>query len=122
MKVGQVMRIEDPNLLTALSKAQAVQQYQVQTQAWEGYLASVGGKVPRQAIIAGEQTQAPASPSVTSGELTLATPQSDKQTAGTGGSAGTAGSADAEECRIVSSLVRFGIRTQADGKPGYYQR
>ena len=95
MKVGQVMRIEDPNLLTALSKAQAVQQYQVQTQAWEGYLASVGGNVPRQAIVAGEQTQAPSTPSVTSGELTLATPQSESMAAGTGGNAGTASSSDA---------------------------
>ena len=94
LKVGQVMRIEDPNLLTALSKAQAERQYQVQTQAWEGYLASVGGNVPRQAIVAGEQAPTPATSGVTSGELTLSTPQSENMAAGTGGS-GTTSSTDA---------------------------
>lgn len=95
LKVGQVMRIADPSLLSAMSKAQAVQQYEAQTQAWQGYLASVGGNVPRQAIVAGEQAEAPATSSVPSGELTLSTPQSEKMTAGTGGAEGTASSADA---------------------------
>ena len=94
LKVGQVMRIDDPSLLTAMSKTQALQQYEAQTTAWEGYLASTGAKVPRQAIVAGEQGPAPAESGVPSGELTLSTPQSEKMTSGTGGAEGTAGSAD----------------------------
>lgn len=96
MKVGQVMRIEDPSLLTAMSKEQAAQQYQAQTQAWEGYLASVGGQVPRQAIIAGEQAEtARGSGGVPSGELTLATPQAEEMAAGAGGGDATASGTDA---------------------------
>ena len=95
LKVGQVMRIEDPSLLTAMSKTQALQQYEQQTTAWQGYLAQTGRNVPRQAIEAGEQAPAPAEPSVTSGELTLSTPQSEKMTAGSGGEEGAASSEDA---------------------------
>lgn len=95
LKVGQAMRIEDPSLLTAMSKSQAVKEYEAQTQAWEGYLASVGGNVPRQAIVAGEPAPAPAESGVPSGELTLSTPQSEKMTTGAGSNEGTASSADA---------------------------
>ncbi|MEJ2362124.1 MAG: FimV/HubP family polar landmark protein [Gammaproteobacteria bacterium] len=86
LKVGQVMRIADPSLLSAMSKAQARKQYQAQTQDWQNYLASRGNKVPRQVINAGEQTQASTSSGVPSGQLTLSTPQSQKMGAGTGSS------------------------------------
>lgn len=96
LKVGQVMRIADPSLLTAMSKAQALKQYQLQTQDWQSYLASTGHNVPRQAIVAGEQPKAPSSTGVPSGELTLSTPQSKKMAAGTGSSEGEAtGNSDA---------------------------
>jgi pilus assembly protein FimV len=94
LKVGQVMRIDDPSLLTAMSKAQALKQYEAQTTDWEGYLASTGAKVPRQAIVAGEQAPVPAESGVPSGELTLSTPQSEKMTSGTGSAAGTSGTTD----------------------------
>jgi len=86
LKVGQVMRIDDPSLLTAMSKSEALRQYEQQNTAWQDYLARTGSNVPRQAIVAGEQAAAPAASGVTSGELTLATPQSDKSSSGTGGS------------------------------------
>lgn len=96
LKVGQVMRIDNPSLLTAMNKADALKQYERQTTAWEGYLAQTGKNVPRQAIVAGEQAPTPAEPGVTSGELTLSTPQSEKMTAGSGGAEeSTVSSADA---------------------------
>ncbi|MBI1425336.1 MAG: tetratricopeptide repeat protein [Gammaproteobacteria bacterium] len=95
LKVGQVMRIDDPTLLTAMSKAEALQQYEQQTTDWQQYLASTGANVPRQAIVAGEQAPAPAESSVPSGELTLSTPQSDKMNAGAGNGESSVSSEDA---------------------------
>ncbi len=84
LKEGQVLRIDDPSLLTAMSKEQAAQQYQTQTQVWEDYLASVGVDVPRQAIVAGDTADTTTDTGTPSGELTLATPKEDTMSAGTG--------------------------------------
>jgi len=86
LKVGQVMRIDDPSLLTSISKHQALQEFQSQTRDWENYLASTGHTVPRQTIVAGEQPPASSGSGVPSGELTLASPQAEKNGAGSGGS------------------------------------
>lgn len=110
LKEGQVLRINDPSLLTAMSKQQAAQQYQAQTRDWESYLASVGAAVPRQAIVAGEAREISSGTRITSGELTLATPQGDELAAGTGGSDELADSADA---RIMQEQARAAMQEAA---------
>lgn len=102
LKEGQVLRIDDPSLLTAMSKEQAAQQYQSQTQVWEEYLTSVGAAVPRQAIVAGEQMPTEATGGVPSGELTLATPKSDEMAAGTGSEPSASG--------VDSDVLRAQVR------------
>lgn len=101
LKTGQVLRIDDASLLTAMSKEQAAEQYQLQTGAWEEYLASVGAQVPRQAIVAGD-AGADAAPAETGGELTLATPTGDDQTAAGGAAAG----ASSEDTALLREQVR----------------
>lgn len=103
LKEGQVMRIDDASLLTAMSKEQAAEQYQLQTGAWEEYLTSVGAEIPRQAIVAGEETGFAEVPGETSGELTLAAPQGDDLTAGTGGDAA---GARGEDTTLLREQVR----------------
>ena len=93
LKVGKVLRIEDPSLLTAMSKSQAAQEYIAQTQDWEDYRQQLAASssIPMQAEMAGdvgssltevlpEETLAE-----TSGELVLAAPEGDNQTAGSTG-------------------------------------
>jgi len=103
LKQGQVLRIDDASLLTAMSKAQAAEQYQLQTTAWEEYLTSVGADVPRQAIVAGEETGGTEAAGEPGGELTLATPSGDDLSAGTGG--GAAG-ASSEDTALLREQVR----------------
>ncbi|VAW92352.1 hypothetical protein MNBD_GAMMA21-1248 [hydrothermal vent metagenome] len=104
LKVGQVMRIDDASLLTAMSKEQASEQYQAQTQVWEEYVTSVGGEVPRQAIVAGADPEFTGSTGEPVGELTLDTPDGEDLSAGTGAEVtGSAGNAD-------TALLREQIR------------
>lgn len=110
LKAGQVLRIDDPSLLTAMSKQQAAQQYQAQTQEWENYLARVGADVPRQAIVAGDARATAADSGVPSGELTLATPQGEELGAGTGGGDALADDADA---RILQEQARTAMQEAA---------
>ncbi|MDH5179533.1 MAG: hypothetical protein OEZ39_02925 [Gammaproteobacteria bacterium] len=89
LKVGKVLRIEDPSLLTAMSKRQAALEYQNQTHAWEDYRTQLaGGDTPNQTVVAGETETASAgsepgstTPSPES-ELVLAAPDGDSQSAG----------------------------------------
>lgn len=104
LKTGQVLRIDDTSLLTAMSKQQAAEQYQAQTQAWEEYLTSVGAAVPRQAIVAGESIAVDETASEPSGELTLATPKADEVTAGTG--ADVEGLASAVDTDVLRAQAR----------------
>ncbi|MDH5776907.1 MAG: hypothetical protein OEZ33_01745 [Gammaproteobacteria bacterium] len=90
LKVGQVLRIEDPSLLSSISKRQAAQEYIAQTGVWEEYRAQLAGRdTPTQPVMAGDTAetgevlpeQIPEQQS--SGELVLAAPEGDSQTAGT---------------------------------------
>lgn len=85
LKPGQVMRIDDASLLTAISKEQAANEYQLQTESWQEYLASVGANVPQQPIEAGDSgiVEQPGSGEAT-GELTLSTPEGEELATGTG--------------------------------------
>lgn len=100
LKANQVLRIEDPRLLTAMSREQAVSRYQEQTREWKDYLASVGAQVPRQAIVAGDAgTTADAGSGVTAGELKLTPPAGEGEGAGTGGSDKLAKKQNTEQLR-----------------------
>lgn len=94
LKVGKVLRIEDPSILSAMSKSQAAQEYITQTQAWEDYRQQLAAsRTPLQAEMAGDidspATEAlpedPVPAEQTSGELVLAAPEGDNQTAGSTG-------------------------------------
>ncbi|MDH5409725.1 MAG: hypothetical protein OEY00_14025, partial [Gammaproteobacteria bacterium] len=83
LRVGHVMRIEDPGLLTAMSKQQAAGEYMAQTQAWEEYRQQVAETTPEQPIVAGGAGSNDASmPANESGELTLSAPDGEKLAAG----------------------------------------
>ena len=93
LKVGKVLRIEDPSVLTAMSQSQAAQEYIAQTQAWEDYRQQVAASQSTaiQPEMAGD-IEAPAAevmseeaPVETSGELVLAAPEGENLTAGTTG-------------------------------------
>ena len=90
LKVGKVLRIDDPSMLSAMSKSQAAQEYIVHTQAWENYRQQIAGTrdTPMQAEMAGD-IEAPVTevlpeetPADVSGELVLAAPEGDNQNSG----------------------------------------
>lgn len=93
LKVGKVLRIDDPSVLAAMSQRQAAQEYIAQTQAWEEYRQSIAsfGDTPVQVEMVGN-TDSPATEypteevqTETSGELVLAPPEGDNQMAGSTG-------------------------------------
>lgn len=93
LKVGKVLRIDDPSLLIAMSQSQAAQEYIVQTQDWEDYRQQFAAtsSTPMQAEMAGDvdsfttEVLPEEVPAETSGELVLAAPEGDNQTAGSTG-------------------------------------
>lgn len=95
LKVGKVLRIDDPSLLTAMSRQQAAQEYIAQTRAWEDYRQQLASSrnTPMQPEVAGEaKGAAPTTevlpedvPAKSSGELVLSAPEGDNQTAGSSG-------------------------------------
>lgn len=106
LKIGQVLRIDDPGLLTAMSAKQAAQEYLAQTQAWNEYRKKVAAaKTPAQPEMASDTT-APAesatSPAASQGELVLSPPESSDLTSGVGTKKGktvTSGPSDADLLR-----------------------
>ncbi len=84
LKEGHVLRIDDPDMLTSISKEDAMRNYQVQTQAWEEYRQSIAASTPEQPIVGSEFEAEEAAPVEASGELTLASPDSTELTQGVG--------------------------------------
>lgn len=85
LKANHALRIEDPRLLTAMTKEQASKRYEEQTHEWQEYLTSVGVQVPRQAIVAGDAgAKSEETGSVPSGELTLSPPSGEGEGVGSG--------------------------------------
>ena len=83
LKVGQVLRIDDPGLITAISKEQAAQEYMAQTEAWEAYRQQVAASAEQQPLSTG-QVDAEAADNIAaapSGELTLSAPEGEDLTA-----------------------------------------
>ena len=84
LKVGHVLRIDDPSVLSSISREEAVRLFNEQTQSWNAYRQQAAEAAGVQPIVAGEETMA-AEPAVAeSGELTLAAPEGESLTAGGG--------------------------------------
>lgn len=92
LKVGHVLRIDDPEALTQLSRKEAATVFTEQTDAWNNYRQQVAEEAGVQPIMAGETT-ADESTGVeeTSGELTLSSPEGESATAGGGANEETLG-------------------------------
>ena len=115
LKVGQVLRIDDPSLITAISKEQAAQDYSTQTDAWDAYRQQVAAAAEQQPLSTGQIDSAPADnvAEAPSGELTLSAPEGEDLTAST---APSQDSSNQEVARLRNELDR--ITQQADAERG----
>ena len=86
LKVGHVLRIDDPSALTSMSRKEAANAYVEQTGAWNNYRQQVAEAAGIQPIMAGDNIAATDTEIAdTSGELTLSSPDGESLTAGGGG-------------------------------------
>ncbi|MCW8901877.1 MAG: hypothetical protein OQK95_14530 [Gammaproteobacteria bacterium] len=85
LKVGHVLRIDDPSALTSMSRKEASTAYVQQTQEWNNYRQQVAGTTTVQPIMAGDSSaDMEAAATDTTGELTLAAPDGESLTTGGG--------------------------------------
>ncbi len=96
LKKGYVLRIDDPALLTAMNKAEAVRQVSKQTREWEDYRAAMAAKAKARQPVAEKQVSTPATGAAKSEpKLKLVAPEGEKQ-AGTSAE-GTKANGDTNE-------------------------
>ncbi len=85
LKVGHVLRIDDPSVLTSLTRKEAANSFIEQTDAWNSYRQQVADAAGVQPIMAGESVaDSSAEAADTSGELTLSSPEGESLTTGGG--------------------------------------
>ncbi len=85
LKVGHVLRIDDPTVLTSISRKEAANSFIEQTDSWNSYRQQVAEAAGVQPIMAGEaMAESEAAPTETTGELTLSSPDGKSLTAGGG--------------------------------------
>ncbi len=86
LKIGHVLRIDDPALLLAMSEDEARAAYRIQTEEWESYRQQLASAAEAQQPIVAGDLEAPVEQgeSETSGELTVAAPGGEELTAGEG--------------------------------------
>ena len=86
LKVGHVLRIDDPDIITSVNPREAEMEYRAQLQAWQDYRQRVAGEMPAetQPLVAGEAAAGETEAETGSGELTLASPDGGDLQAGTG--------------------------------------
>lgn len=85
LKVGHVLRIDDPSALNAMSRKQAANAYVKQTGAWNNYRQQAAEAAGIQPIMAGDDIAAKDMEiAKSSGELTLSSPDGESLTAGGG--------------------------------------
>ncbi len=86
LKVGHVLRIDDPDIITSVNPQEAAREYRAQLQAWQDYRQSVAAAEPEatQPVIAGEAAQGETEADTGTGELTLASPEGGELQSGTG--------------------------------------
>jgi len=86
LKIGHVLRIDDPALLQAMSEDEAQVAYRIQTEEWESYRQQLASAADAQQPIVAGDLEAPVEqgePEI-SGELTVAAPGGEELTAGEG--------------------------------------
>lgn len=86
LKIGHVLRIDDPALLLAMSDNEARAAYRLQTEEWESYRQQRASAAEAQQPIVAGDLEAPVEQgeAETSGELTVAAPGGKELTAGEG--------------------------------------
>jgi len=86
LKVGHVLRVEDKELLSQVSRTQAVQMYQEQTEQWQNLRQDFADNVDTQPVetFDGQFNGNVAEDEPTASELTLLTPESDNAEQSTG--------------------------------------
>lgn len=85
LKVGHVLRIDDPSAINAMSRKEAANAYVEQTGAWNNYRQQTAEAAGIQPIMAGDDVAADDIASAeAAGELTLAAPEGESLTAGGG--------------------------------------
>lgn len=85
LKVGHVLRIDDPSRLTSMSRKEAASSFIKQTENWNSYRQQVAEAAGVQPIMAGtEATETEAAVTETTGELILSSPDGESLTAGGG--------------------------------------
>lgn len=117
MKVGQVLRIEDSSLLTAMSAKQAANEYMAQTQSWEEYRQQMAtaetAMQPEVVSDTGTITPTEETPAAPAGELILAAPESTDLTAGVGTTENQSASTERSDADLLREEVRKAL---ADAK------
>jgi pilus assembly protein FimV len=86
LKTGQVLRIEDPSLLNAMSRQQAANEYITQTDAWNEYRQAAAERTGRQPVVAEAGAQEAPVRAESGGELTLSSPEGTERQSGAGAS------------------------------------
>lgn len=85
LKVGHVLRISDPSVLTSLTRNEAAKSFTEQTAAWNNYRQQVAEAAGLQPIMAGSTAaEEDVAATGTSGELTLSSPDGETLTTGGG--------------------------------------
>lgn len=84
LKVGHVLRIGDPSVLTSMSRKEAASSFIQQTEDWNNYRQQVAKTTDVQPIMAGSTAAETEVTADTAGELTLSSPDGESMTAGGG--------------------------------------
>ncbi len=85
LKVGHVLRIDDPSRLSSMSRKEAANSFIQQTENWNNYRQQIAEAAGVQPIVAGiDTTETETAATETSGELTLSSPDGESLTAGGG--------------------------------------
>lgn len=122
LKVGQVLRIDDPSLLTAMSAKQAAKEYMAQTQAWNEYRQQMAAAKteaqPEMASDTGESAPAEEQqPAKQAGELVLSAPEAPDLTAGVGTAKGKNAPAEKSDADLLREEARKAL-AQAKAEQG----
>jgi pilus assembly protein FimV len=110
LKRGYVLRIDDPSLLTASSKAEAAREVTRQTRAWQDYRESVAARAKQRpaAASAVEATPGVAAAGMSEPKLTLVSPE------GKGADSATpSGSAEGKSAESVSEELMLALEGSA---------
>ncbi|MCW9024990.1 MAG: hypothetical protein OQK73_09955 [Gammaproteobacteria bacterium] len=85
LKVGQVLRVDDQEMLTAMTDAEARDVYRMQTADWDSYQQEIASAAEEQQPIVAEEVEfVEEAPAEGTGELTVAAPAGEELTAGEG--------------------------------------